>query len=101
MRGSCLSLSGTSCRRLVFVVILHSLARLLQSLVRRGKTASLVCDEQLLMQMRNNQLLMNITSFAILEEFILEFIQRTGIENIAIHDLENLITLDQKTISGN
>ncbi len=37
----------------------------------------------------------------VMEEFILEFIQKTGIENIAIHDLDNLISLDQKTISGN
>lgn len=37
----------------------------------------------------------------VMEEFILEFIQKTGIEKIAIHDLNNLITLDQKTISGN
>ena len=36
----------------------------------------------------------------VMEEFILEFIQRTGIENIAIHDLDQLIRLDQKTISG-
>jgi len=37
----------------------------------------------------------------VMEEFILEFIQRTGIDRIAIHDLNNLISLDQKTISGN
>lgn len=37
----------------------------------------------------------------VMEDFILDFIQKTGIENIAIHDLENLIVLDQKTISGN
>lgn len=37
----------------------------------------------------------------VMEEFILEFIEKTGIQNVAIHDLNDLIALDQKTISGN
>ena len=36
----------------------------------------------------------------VLEDFIKQLIQATGIENIAIHDLSRLIKLDEKTILG-
>ena len=55
-----------------------------------------VIEDQLIVAFRAK----DFSNRVAMEEFILDFIKKTGIVQIAIHDLSHLIMLDQKTISG-